>query len=621
MLLSELHRAARELAEGGVPVFPCAPLSKKPASPNGFHDATTKLEVIDAWWTENPDYNPAFCPHLVGLGVVDIDGDDGERNWLDWQTANGFAPATREIRTPRGGRHLYFLGALPASQSKIAPHIDTRGVGSYVLAPPSRVRYPDGSEGSYTVLAERAPAELPVGINDFLVAQRRDAAKAAIDDLDLPQNIARAERLLRDYVARGHIAIEGQMGDGRTYAVACEVLNMGVSPERAMDLLTDIWNPHCQPPWDEDELRGKVENASRYAQNEAGAWAVEPAEVVFADALDKLVDETPAPAPSSRFRLWTLEEMNGRPPPVFLIPEMFPAGGISVVYGPPSSYKSFWTLERALELASLGHEVVYIGGEGGRGLGIRANAWKQHKGIEDAIPLYLVENMPWANDGGMIVEFMENVKKAGIKPSLVVIDTAARMLVGLNENDAKDMGLFVAAVDTIKRALNTAVAIVHHTGKEGARGARGSNALEGGVDAMFEVKADKATKALAVWCRRQKDAPEREKPWTYEGKEFAGSLVFEPLDLSAYFAMTKVDELLSGKKIGALLRALGAVGEENAVSSYVLAQELNPPDPAVSEEGRQAVISRTLRVLAKKATGPLEAYCQASGRDLLWFVP
>ena len=71
---SKLHEAARKFAANGVPVFPCVPGDKAPASEHGFHDATTDLNIIDAWWTENPQYNVAFCPHQVGLAVIDPDG-------------------------------------------------------------------------------------------------------------------------------------------------------------------------------------------------------------------------------------------------------------------------------------------------------------------------------------------------------------------------------------------------------------------------------------------------------------------------------------------------------------------------------------------------------------------
>lgn len=616
--VSKLHATARKFAANGVPVFPCAPGTKEPTEGSrGFHDATTDLAQIDAWWTAEPNLNVAFCPHQVGLAVIDPDGEAGEASWAEWQIEHGEMPETYTVLTPRGGRHLYYRGILPATQSKLGPHVDTRGVGSYVLVPPSYVE----GHGFYTVIDKRAPVDLPETVPAFLEQLRRDAAKAAVGELDLGPNVERARRLLLDYVKRGHVAVEGQMGDGTTFAVACEVMNLGVSEETAFKLLCDHWNEHCVPPWDEDELRIKVENAARYAQNEAGSWAVETGEAVFAAALDKLaLDDTPDPSPrTARFKLWTLEELGALPPPDWLVHEMLPAGGISLMFGPPGSYKSFLALQLALGVACCGQEVVYIGAEGGRGLEVRASAWKLANEVEGQLPIHIVREMPWASDGEMVEQFITAVKSAGVKPGLVVVDTAARMMVGLDENNAKDAGLFVAALEALQRALGCAILVIHHTGKDVGRGARGSNALIGAVDAAVEVQANKETRAVAIWCRRQKDAPERETPWTYQGRDFGGSMVFFPTTPEEHRAATHADELLAPKKIGAILRELKAVGIENAVTTHVLALELHKSDD-LGEEAREATAARTVRLLARKAKGPLEAYSAGSGPDLVWYV-
>ncbi|HLZ22936.1 MAG TPA: bifunctional DNA primase/polymerase, partial [Ktedonobacterales bacterium] len=274
--LSPLHAEAQRLASNGVPVFPCKVNLKQPATDNGFHDASTDLAVIDRWWTENPNYNIAFSPHTVGLGVIDLDGQEGIDAWEKWQDENVRLAKTHTIRTPRGGVHLYYRGILPATQSKLGVHIDTRGVGSYALVPPSVV---NGSP--YTVLDSRDAVELDPQVGTFLEALKREHAKAVGHDLDQPQNVARARKFLLDSVARGDVAVEGHMGDQFTFVISCKVMNLGVSEEMAAALLTELWNPHCVPPWDEDELACKVENAARYAQNEAGAWAAGSSEEAF----------------------------------------------------------------------------------------------------------------------------------------------------------------------------------------------------------------------------------------------------------------------------------------------------------------------------------------------------
>ena len=129
---SELHKAALEYAARGWPIFPCAEGLKVPATENGLKDATTDAAQIDAWWTENPNYNLAFEPERAGLAV--IDADTYHEN-CDIQSLN--LPETFEVATPRGGTHYYYVGSAPTSvgdearpDKGLGPHIDTRGRGS-----------------------------------------------------------------------------------------------------------------------------------------------------------------------------------------------------------------------------------------------------------------------------------------------------------------------------------------------------------------------------------------------------------------------------------------------------------------------------------------------------------
>lgn len=620
--LSDLHAEARRLASNGVPVFPCKVDLKQPATDNGFHDASTDLAVIDAWWTENPRYNIAFSPHDVNLGIVDLDGQEGEDSWIKWQQEHVDLGETYTVRTPRGGRHLYYRGILPATQSKLGVHIDTRGVGSYALVPPSVV---GGSP--YVLLDDRPAIDLKPEVNAFLEALKREHAKAAGYDLDQPQNVGRARKFLLDSVARGDVAIEGHMGDQFTFVISCKVMNLGISEEMCAALLIEHWNPHCVPPWDEEELACKVENAARYAQNEAGAWAAGSSQEAFGSVLDTLdlssapEEEEPAALPKRRrFRPWTLAELRGRPKPAWLIPDLFPAVGVSVLFGPPGSFKSYLAIGWSAELATLGTCVAYVAGEGADGLAQRAFAWQTAHGVDDNIPLYVIDEAPWAADDEAKLEFIKELEV--LKPQLVVIDTLARTAIGLNENDARDMGLMIAFLDAIKTKLKCAVLVVHHTGKEEGRGMRGSNALEGACDAAFQVSRNKGLRAVSVKCVRQKDAQEREEPWCFEGREVGGQTVLQSIDFKDYSALTRVQDVLAPKEIGAMLRELGAVGPDHGVVTRVLAVEMvSRSNDDLDEDAREALVSRQEKVLAKLARTKLEAYCVGVGPSLLWFLP
>ena len=138
--LSSLGNAAIAYAMRGFAVFPCVPRGKVPATPHGCRDATKDLAQITAWWCENPSYNVAVATGTVSkVFVLDVDGLDAEASLRKLEEQYGSIPETVESITPRG-RHLFFKcenGAVRNSAGAIAPGLDIRGDGGYVVLPPS----------------------------------------------------------------------------------------------------------------------------------------------------------------------------------------------------------------------------------------------------------------------------------------------------------------------------------------------------------------------------------------------------------------------------------------------------------------------------------------------------
>ena len=90
---------------------------------------------------------------------------------------------------------------------------------------------------------------------------------------------------------------------------------------------------------------------------------------------------------------------------------------------------------------------------------------------------------------------------------LVIIDTFAKLIAGGggDENLAKDQGIVFANVQRVKNATDTHVALIGHTGKDEARGMRGSNAALGDVDLMATISGDDIR---TVTVAKANDAPE-----------------------------------------------------------------------------------------------------------------
>lgn len=626
--MSPFHAAARRYALAGIPIFPCLPGSKSPACPHGFHDATTDLAQIDAWWTEEPANNPAFTPHSMGWGVVDIDSAQAQEAWNREADKEPDIEPTWEVRTPRGGAHLYYRGELPTSVRRIMPGeaIDTRGRGSYALLPPSQTKH-----GVYTVAVDAEVAPLPAWVTRAIRDTDRGGAITASDvELDLPANVDRAIAFLKD----AKVAIAHESGNERTFVVAATLHDLGLSVEKALELV-EPWNERCDPPWEDAELERIVANAYRYAENSPGIHSTVSAREAFGPILHTLL-ERPADqeAEPSRGRFYPEDEdeQEQGKDPTWLIPDLVPDEATVMIYGPTQSYKSFVAVEIALSVAAgipsfagapaRSGCVFYAALEGRTNLKkSRRRAWKLARGV-DKVPNFYTMPAPLLILPEEVEAFVEAVtaRLDGRPCAGIVLDTLAKVMSGMNENDAKDAGQFIRFADHLKETFRCPVYFIHHTGRDASHD-RGSTAFRAGADTVIKVDADRHTRMMTVKVEKHKDAEEREEPWYLEGKLVGTSLAFQPVSKAEYDAATKAHSLYAHKKIGGALKTLGAIGEDHAVTSYVLASALAQAVEGEDHESRDKKVASIARTLAKLAKDSLEAYAVTSGREVAWFLP
>ena len=134
--------AALAYAARGWPVFPCKPGEKVPATTHGVLDATTEPDRIRAWWARTPGANVAIATGAPGPDVVDVDvkpGGTGYEAFRELRDAGLATGAGWYVATPSGGLHAYYTGTGQRNGSIRGRHVDFRGKGGYVLAPPSAV--------------------------------------------------------------------------------------------------------------------------------------------------------------------------------------------------------------------------------------------------------------------------------------------------------------------------------------------------------------------------------------------------------------------------------------------------------------------------------------------------
>ena len=219
-----------------------------------------------------------------------------------------------------------------------------------------------------------------------------------------------------------------------------------------------------------------------------------------------------------RIRLVPFEDIMPGTESAYLIKGLIPRVGLTVVWGPPKSGKSFWTFDVAMHIA-LGWEyrdrrvkqgpVVYVACEGAEGFKARIEAWRQRHLAEnhDRVPFYLV---PASID--LIGEHMALITAIKLalgteRPAAIVLDTLNRSLVGSESKD-EDMSAYVQATDAIREAFGCTVVLIHHCGIDGTR-PRGHTSLTGACDAQLAVKRD-SSGIVTVEVEYMKDGAEGE---------------------------------------------------------------------------------------------------------------
>jgi hypothetical protein len=304
-------------------------------------------------------------------------------------------------------------------------------------------------------------------------------------DLDTQTAITRAT----DYLT-------SKAPDNGTYSIAAKIKDFGVSQETCLDLMLEHWRDARGLDKDDDHIRFRVENAYRYGQNAPG---ISSAEAEF-DAVE-VKDRRAAPKRKGLIAVDFADATVGAESP-YLIDSILDLGAMAVTYGDSNVGKTFVVMDQCFHIAA-GRDwngrrvrqglVVYVAAEGGKGFMKRIEAYRRHYHVQ-SLPFVIVpcpiDLQSERADTRRIVELIQDAERRHQTSCvLVVIDTLARAMANGDENTAVDMGKFVAHCDQIREATGATVNVVHHTGKDKAKGARGSSALRAATDTEVEIDA------------------------------------------------------------------------------------------------------------------------------------
>jgi hypothetical protein len=241
-------------------------------------------------------------------------------------------------------------------------------------------------------------------------------------------------------------------------------------------------------------------------------WPQLPEGVYDADSLTAIADgdlTELSPLDEMRRRLLQTSDLDHIPEPEPLIKGIIYRDSLVWLQGKSGEGKSFLALDMAGCIAigdiwqvypTTRGDVLYIVAESVSGIRWRVRAWENAMGA-DMTGIRWLPNPVQADD---LVQWNALIQLAGeLQPALIVIDTQARVTVGLEENAAKDMGVFVDRLEKLRKASAACILIVHHQGRNGEH-MRGSTALDGAANTIIKVVKEEDT--LTVSCTKQKDA-------------------------------------------------------------------------------------------------------------------
>jgi hypothetical protein len=270
-------------------------------------------------------------------------------------------------------------------------------------------------------------------------------------------------------------------------------------------------------------------------------------------------------------KFYNIEEVLSLPDLEWLIKDFLPKASFAVLFGPPSVGKSFLALSLALAIAAgkdwvgrtvKGGPVLYIAAEGFGGLKLRVSALVLHSAYDVKTECAFLNRPINFSVRDEVQALIKVIQEARLEPALVVIDTLARCFVGGDENSAQEMGRFIDGVETVKRETGAAILVVHHTGKNEQRGARGSSALIGAADTIISCSGD--INSLEIKCEKMKDA-EPFKTFTLSSRTVElengrSSCVLVPFDEM----VRRIESAARKRNIKTMLETLEKFGPEGA---------------------------------------------------------
>jgi len=502
--------AALAYARRGIRVFPIQHKSKVPLLEGWPSNASSDEAVVREWFTKT--YKGAGVGIATGAAgkrqffVLDVDDKNGKRGsdtLADLEKQHGKLLDTVTVLTPTGGRHLYFTTSVKIRNDagkRLGDGLDIRGVGGYVVAPPST--HENGGEYTFEVgydMADLKPADAPDWLMHRLTYNPEpDRHKPRDQDLflhdpNLPSNRFNAQTDWQTIL----------QADGWKFAYQDNGTNYWTRPgkDRGVSASTNyggndiliVFSTNAPVP------EGGYTRFGYYAQKEhQGDWK---------KASDAFLGTNPTPITQTKDELlnqllnWPEFWAQDHKTEDWLAYPLIARGRQTALYAVAKEGKSYIALACVAALATgkpiFGRDpqpavhVLYLDYEM-----TASDLWDRLRtlGYDPSTDLShlhyaLIPSLPALNTYEGAASVMKLVELTGAQ--VVVIDTTGRAVEG-EENSADTYREFARTTGLSLKAAGVALLRTDHAGKDKGKtqGQRGSSAKNDDVDIVYRLERD-----------------------------------------------------------------------------------------------------------------------------------
>ena len=206
---------------------------------------------------------------------------------------------------------------------------------------------------------------------------------------------------------------------------------------------------------------------------------------------------------SGAYKLLTGNDLRAMPPVKWRLKGVFPYEGLAALYGPSASGKSFLATDLSVAIAEGNHwfgmrttqsTVIYVALEGESGFKNRVAAWELENSRTLPANMFMVMQPFQITNPTDVNELAATIPQG----SVVIVDTLNRAAPTSDENSSKEMGEILQACKWLQGLIGGLVVLVHHTGKDTTKGARGHSSLFAALDGAIEVEKSNDKRSWSI---------------------------------------------------------------------------------------------------------------------------